>query len=214
MRRFIYIFLLLQGIFAFAHEKIDSLSITFNQGSYVIDMSLDNNRATIDSVISEMNKHLCDSTLQLDRISIIGSSSPEGGVAVNNRVSLKRAQSVANLIKVDSITPDIEAIGRNWKGLKALAEVDSRLPYRQKTLALLDDIIAQVDNGVTTERQLTLLKRLAGGAPYRYMYKHYFPALRFSSVMLSYSIVETPLPEPQPVEPQPIETVPLPSPNP
>lgn len=68
-------------------------------------------------------------------------------------------------------------MGRDWKGLLALAVADSELPSREATLDLLCRL-AMPNNKESEDRMFAQLKALDGGKPYRYMYNRLFPELR------------------------------------
>lgn len=72
---------------------------------------------------------------------------------------------------------------------------DSQLPFREETLSLLNRIAGEAETEkeiLKQEKHLELIKNLRGGIPYHYMYKKYFPALRFSQLFLWYDKVQKP----------------------
>lgn len=73
------------------------------------------------------------------------------------------------------------AVGRDWKGLYALAVDDCVLPSREATLDLLCRL-AMPNDKESEDRMFAQLKALDGGKPYRYMYNRLFPELRKAGV--------------------------------
>lgn len=73
------------------------------------------------------------------------------------------------------------AVGRDWKGLLALAVADSELPSREAALDLLCRL-AMPNDKESEDRMFAYLKALDGGKPYRYMYNRLFPELRKAGV--------------------------------
>ena len=81
---------------------------------------------------------------RLQKVLVVGSASPEGSMAVNKRLSEKRAESLFNYLSQYATFPDslrqFSFLGRDWEGLYHLANMDLNLPYRDETLALLRKI--------------------------------------------------------------------------
>lgn len=73
-------------------------------------------------------------------------------------------------------------------GVKSLAAQADGLPYREETLRLLDEIIAETGGDEAPDSQtLERLQQLRGGEPYRWLYANVFPALRRTNVIVSYT---------------------------
>jgi hypothetical protein len=107
-------------------------------------------------------------------------------MAVNKRLSEKRAESLFNYLSQYATFPDslrqFSFLGRDWEGLYRLADMDFNLPYRDETLALLRKIASH-----PKEESVRKLQRFQGGKVYAYLYKHHFPALRASTLYIWYS---------------------------
>lgn len=75
---------------------------------------------------------------------------------------------------------DTRSLGVDWDGLERLVE-QSDMPHRDTVLHILRHTPEWVlTNGVVTDSRKRQLGMLAGGSPWRYMERHFFPSLRCS----------------------------------
>lgn len=176
-----------------ATEVSDSATIVFQQSKSNLDMSLGHNRAELDSLTKFMDRYSApDSAYSLSRILVVGGASPEGSVSINERLSRQRAETIFDYFSARETLPDsvtsFKFLGRDWRGLRAMVEFDTRVPYRREVISLLDEIIDSTDdNNVASDRGLARLRRLHGGVPYRYLFTHEFPQLRASKLYVEYT---------------------------
>lgn len=187
---------ILMGMFScgtlFAQELHDSVKIHFRKGRTELDMNQGENARLLHDIQHKLQLSQDDSIYyRLQKVLVVGSASPEGSVAVNKRLSEKRAESLFNYLSQYATFPDslrqFSFLGRDWEGLYRLAEMDSNLPYRDETLTLLREIVSHPKE--ESVRQLRTFKK---GKVYTYLYKHHFPALRASTMYLWYSEVKLP----------------------
>ena len=176
----------------FAQELRDSVRIHFRQGRTELDMNQGENARLLHDIQHKLQIYQDDSIYyRLQKVLVIGSASPEGSAVVNKRLSEKRAESLFNYLSQYTTFPDslrhFSFLGRDWKGLYRLADMDSNLPYRLETLALLKDIASNPKE--ESVRQLRAFKK---GQVYTYLYKNHFPALRASTMYLWYTEVKLP----------------------
>ena len=126
-----------------------------------------------------------DKDVTINRIAIAGYASPEGSLAMNERLSEGRANALRNYLQ--SRYPDIPRSlysvhfgGENWDDLVKVLQT-SDMPDKQAVLDLIDRY--SINEG--RESKLMALK---GGTPWRYMLKEMFPALRKVTVAVDYDI--------------------------
>ena len=174
----------------------DSVEVHFKQSRIELLPDFSRNREAIDRITDSLSYRYADSLRwQLNRVHVVGAASPEGSVRFNRWLSERRADAIYNYMnKTFGFTPPKslrthEFRGRDWRGLVALVERDSLVPYRDEVLALVGEIVAADGGKVRGIDPLTALKRLRGGEPYRYMYAKLFPELRASKVLLWYDRV-------------------------
>ncbi len=202
--RFLYITLL--GIFiCFSAVSIcaqsvvvDSTEVKFRQSKSILNPDLDDNESNLDRMIQTI-KEREDSTdfYNLKKIKVMGSASPEGSVEINRTLSQKRARNIFNYIGTKVPLEDSKTqfifLGRDWNGLYQLVSADSKVPYREDVLNLL--FPATQTNDMTpaeSNRLLNHLKILHKGIPYRYLYTHQFPKLRYSKLFVEYNYLNPP----------------------
>lgn len=126
-----------------------------------------------------------DKDVTINRISITGYASPEGSLAMNERLSEGRAKALRDYLqsRYPSIPGSLYSVyfgGENWDDLvKALRTSD--MPDRQAVLDIIDRY------SITQGREAKLMA-LKGGTPWRYMLREMFPALRKVTVMVDYNV--------------------------
>ncbi|MBE6195834.1 MAG: DUF3575 domain-containing protein [Rikenellaceae bacterium] len=180
-----------------AQTTCDSVKIYFRQAYSTLDLSIRNNREALDRIADSLEGGYADSIYQLRRIVVIGGASPEGSVPLNIRLSEKRADRLFGYLSKYGDLPDslkeVRHLGRDWQGLLALVEADPKVPYREQTIEFLKEIIARSVNGEReADNNVGRLSRFMGGEPYRYMYRHLFPELRASRLILWYDRIWNP----------------------
>lgn len=136
-------------------------------------------QATIDSVRNDPNA-------TITQVAIRGYASPEGSYRHNAYLAEHRTQALLQYVRdlyhfrdakfSESSEPE------DWKGLEERVEA-SGMQYRDEVLAVIrDERITDPD--VRDHR----LKELYGGLPYRYLLNTFYPALRRSEYMVTYTI--------------------------
>ena len=133
------------------------------------------NKAILDEIVASVRKIGDLEQLTLQGIEITGFASPEGGLKFNTQLGEGRAKALQVYLMKE--LPELREENfllvngvENWDGLRKLVEA-SDMEYREEVLAIIDD--EQVAGG-----RKNALKRLAGGKPYRYMLKEFYPGLR------------------------------------
>lgn len=192
MKKLLFVWLLMCAGCVSAQVVQDSVKIHFRSGESVLDMNQGDNRVVLEDIKEKLLLNNDDSIYyRLQKVLVVGGASPEGSIALNKRLSEKRAETLFNYLAQYGTFPDslrhYTFLGRDWNGLIRLAEADTGLPYKEETLDLLHSIAAQ-----PKESDVWKLRSFKGGKPYTYMYRHLFPALRSSSMYLWYSEVKLP----------------------
>lgn len=202
--RYIFILLLLSAsLYSFADEKNDSVLINFRQGSHRLDLNLSGNRSKLDKIVNTIEERKNDSLFMLRSVVVTGGCSPEGSVRLNNALSRRRANTLFDYIERYVDLPDsvmqFKFLGRDWRGLARLVDADPDVPFHDETVDLINRIADETDAGVPVKVDpLRRLQRFKNGAPYRYMYRRLFPALRASRMSLTYESRPVPGDKPRP----------------
>jgi len=172
--------------------------VNFRQSKYDLDRSFGNNATVLDSIDRLLSTIRNDSILRLRRVSFTGSASPEGSLAFNRFLSERRAHSLFDHLNQYNPLNDEEKtflfLGRDWEGVSRLAENDGALPYREETMALLRSVVAEKrQTGIEPAQSHERLKQLHGGEPYLYLYRHIFPVVRTSQLVIDYDHILWPV---------------------
>lgn len=166
-------------------------SVRFRQSKWNIDRRLGDNALMLDSIDRLFTTVLNDSIYRLRSVSFTGGASPEGSIKINRFLSEKRALALFNRLNrygnLDDGDKTFIFLGRDWESVLRLAKIDAGIPYREETLALLQEIADKKrQTGTEPARSLYRLKRLRGGKPYLYLYCNIFPAVRTSRLVIEY----------------------------
>ena len=206
MKRFWVLGLLLFCIVAVSSQEVhDSVQIYYRAGSLRIDTLFMRNGESISSFFHRNLTRFSHPDIELQRVLVVGSSSPEGSLSFNEALALRRAQSFATYmmeqLPLQEHPVEITAVGVDWQKLIGLVTDATDMPNQQEVLAVLQKDCRHAE-------RLRLLKRVNRGIPYAWMYKHLFPQLRLSQVIVSYSVKEPPAPqEPEVAEEAPVKAV-------
>ncbi|MCD7977090.1 MAG: DUF3868 domain-containing protein [Tannerellaceae bacterium] len=127
--------------------------------------------AKIERMIADLrNEH----NLTVDQVSITGYASPEGSVALNDRLAQGRAEALKNYLAGRSGFPAhiyrIERGGEDWAGLEKLLE-SSSFPYRHEMISILQSTYY-------SDERKRKLQALDNGRPYREILQWLYPRLR------------------------------------
>lgn len=188
------------------YSKKDSVKIYFGQGKSNLDPAFGGNMSSLNRIADSLPAIYTAPTYRLRKVLILGGASPEGSIAVNKRLSEKRAMVLFEHLSGYDVLPDslktIDFVGRDWNGLIELVENDPGVPYKEETLLLLREIAHEAQQGISLKGDhYHRLKSLHSGIPYNYMYKKLFPELRVSWLYLWYEKVWNPiLPKSVPIQ--------------
>lgn len=168
-------------------EVSKSVKIYFRQGSVIIDENYMGNKATLQQFADELKAYHADSTARFRRIRIIGSASPEGSTAINDRISRARARAIAEWlgrsIAVKNLGFDVVRNHIDWDELTSLVEASQEVPYRDEVLNVLRTFPERITglNGAVVNERYNQLVALRNGVPYRYLESKLFPRLRYAN---------------------------------
>lgn len=182
---------------------IDTMSLAilnFRVNSTLLERDFMNNAATLDVIHKTlMNKELLTA---MEFITITAAASPDGNTAANERLAGGRAMAIKNFImwKYPFMERDrifTFSIGEDWSGLRKMVYDDNNTPNRRKVLEILD----RESDGDTKRGQL---KRIGGGAAWRYIADNMLPKLRGGAACMIHFRED---PEPETVVEPRVDTV-------
>lgn len=171
-----------------AQEAVDSMRIYYVVGHREVDPSFRDNGAELDRFLKTVRVAVHEGTIE--RITICSSASPDGYNKANERLAMRRADSLAAYIarhgSVSEALIEKHSVGIAWDMLRRQVAA-SDMEYRDEVLDILDNtpvFVFDERDRVVDGRKKQLMD-LRGGRPYKYMLEVFFPDLRSSlSVML------------------------------
>ncbi|EFS29418.1 DUF3868 domain-containing protein [Bacteroides sp. D2] len=166
---------------SFTHTA--TLNFKVNQSTLLADYM--NNPVELAKIYSSIDSIREDVSYRIDRIGIVGYSSPEGNYVSNARLSEQRAKALERNLeqayKLDNGIIVSRSVPENWEGLSAWLQ-EYRPSYMQKVL----DIIEQTP--VPDERDAKI-KAIDGGKIYNALLREVYPLLRLVEYTVSYTVV-------------------------
>ena len=164
-----------------------SMSVYFHQGKYDIDRDFSSNSRTLVEMITAVRTLITSNDSRIVRIVIAGFASPEGSLAVNDRLAWDRAVAVKNFLTANSnIRPETIHIYNgsvDWIGLRELV-ARSDIYQKYQIMDIIDH--SPVWDSRSQRGRLSELMRLDRGNPYRYMLRNFFPQLRQAAYIKIY----------------------------
>lgn len=163
-------------------HRIDTLSasVNFRQGHSNLDLGFMGNKETLDGFVKAYNSH----PHKASAIHVIGYASPEGAVAVNQRLSRERAAVIARYLQANCSIPADSIvsvpIGVDWQDLFKAVQTDPNVPGREQVLNIITNAedMAGDSHGALISQRNRLLQQLEDGRTWSYMLKHIYPYLR------------------------------------
>ena len=173
-----------------------SFRILFRTGKgSVVDLSYENNGYHLSAFERELDA-LRRKGGRVSAMLVRASSSPEGGRAVNLRLSEERGRAVADYmlgrygLDADIIT--VETAGEDWRGLREIVSQMDR-PWRDEVLSLVGGITPLTPYREVFRTKMRL-QQLDEGQVWMELVRDVFPALR-AACCDTYVVVESPLKE-------------------
>lgn len=147
------------------------------------DKTYHGNDSVLGQVLARIDSMVLDPRMRVERITVVGTASPEGLYSNNVRLATDRARAFISILQARYSFPDsiyaISTIPEDWDGMRIMLTADSTIPYGATVLSFLDRT-AHIDGDIRERR----LKSLDGGAPYASMRDNVLPYLRRASVLV------------------------------
>ena len=158
--------------------------LNFKISQSVLYPTYQNNMKELQTIVSMLTSFTDDKYVSIDKISIVGYSSPEGYPPFNEKLSYNRAlalkEYVVSLKKLDNNLFTIQSGGEDWDGLVKILQ-GSTMRYGQTVLGII------ADNSTSLVRQKKI-RTLDNGGVYKYMLTAYYPKLRKAIVTVNYEV--------------------------
>ena len=156
--------------------------ITFRQGYSLVESQFADNAVALKQMGSWLDS-LANTPGVIKSLSVKGSASPEGYASNNRRLSMKRAQNIAQYIISHQLAPDsavtVEESDIDWDMLRRMA-LEAGQPWSEEVAGIIENTPVWIfdDNGKIVDGRKKQLGLLQGGKPWFYMAEHFFPAMR------------------------------------
>ena len=209
------IFLLFGVGVSHSQEKVTEISINFRVNSIVIDSSYLDNATRLQETIEFLRSIRQDSTINITKITLCGSASPEGNYQLNRKLARGRLSAFEKVIRNEiSIADSLISYNDNyipWEYLKSQVQ-DSELPRKEEIIAIMEEDARLVDYNSNSQIDHRILKirALDGGKIWQQMHKLFFERMRNAiAIFVTYKkelpsaeelvVVTEPEPEPEPI---------------
>lgn len=159
--------------------------LDFAVGKTSVNPEFGRNAAELEKIRRMIDLVQDDKDLTIKRIVIVGYASPEGSLAMNERLSEGRAKALRDYLqsRYPAIPGSLYSIrfgGENWDDLVKAVQT-SDMPDKQAVLDIIDRY------SIIGGREAKLMA-LKGGTPWRYMLREMFPSLRKVTVIVDYDV--------------------------
>ena len=159
--------------------------LDFAVGKTSVNPEFGRNAAELEKIRRMIDLVQDDKDLTIKRIVIVGYASPEGSLAMNERLSEGRAKALRDYLqsRYPAIPGSLYSIrfgGENWDALVEAVQT-SDMPDKQAVLDIIDRY------SIIGGREAKLMA-LKGGTPWRYMLREMFPSLRKVTVTVDYDV--------------------------
>lgn len=178
---------------AYLRPKAEARKARTEEGRAFIDFPVDkttlypdyrNNPRELDKIVNTINLVKEDKNVSITGIEIHGYASPEAPYNYNARLAEGRAKTltdhVRRLVNLEDRLFKVTSTPEDWDGLRE-AVLSSNLEHKQEILDIIDD------NKLTPD---TRERKIKSNYPkeYRFMLDTYYPALRHSDYVVSYTV--------------------------
>lgn len=167
--------------FIVSNEK-GAMQINFERGSTQILRHYQENNRSLVNLASVLKAIQGSGNSAVKRIIIAGFASPEGPLERNDRLAWGRAGSTLEFIRANSTValPNIQLYNgsEDWWGLREMvAQSDIEAKY---------EMLYIIDNVPILDGREKQLMEVAGGRPYKFMVRYFFPRLRNAAYIKVY----------------------------
>lgn len=168
------------------------LHVAFAAGSAVIDEKISGNRNSLDKIVESLKAISASEDASLKSIYVKGYASPDGPVALNDSLSLARAEAVADYLSAaSSVSRDMFSIsgcGEDWDGLREYVAGDNAVTGKK-----VSEIMEKYKDADADKVEKILAT--SGEGVRKYLYDAVYPVLRRIDFHIVYETVDLSSPE-------------------
>lgn len=159
-------------------------TVNFHSGKHDLDLVYRNNREVLSEIEQKVAEVLNDKDLNVEDIKVIGYASPEGASGYNQKLSERRANSIAVYLAEKFRIPlhkvKVVGYGEDWKQTRKEVE-QSDIPNKEEVLRIIDSTL-------DLDARDAKIKRLSGGKTYQEMLQYIYPRIRRTEYAFSYVV--------------------------
>ena len=164
-----------------AQTDVLRLNVFFERNHTGIDPSFRGNAENMQRFREVLQERL-DEGCVVDAVLLRGSASPEGPSVDNKMLSVERSHALdkwfSDTLGLGSVLFHREAVGEDWEGLARIIRTLD-VPWRAQALDIIEHTpIWVTEGGRVVDSRKNRLRRLEGGAPWRWLDTNVFPELR------------------------------------
>ncbi len=188
--------------------------LDFPVNETIIYPSYRKNPEELASIRASMDSALFDKSIRITSISLHGYASPESPYSNNTRLAKGRTAALADYLRENYELPDTvfqtDFTPEDWDNLRAFVAAGNRRKVKgdgwydnpaftetpetpKEVRDHRDELLAVMDSDLEPDAKEEKLKRVGGGAPYRWLHRHVYPGLRHTDYIIEYVVKEYPV---------------------
>ena len=177
----------------------DSLVVYYAEGRTDIDMDLLDNRANINGFLYRYDNARKNRSTIIRSFKFDAFASPTSSLQVNILIARKRAQKLYEFFHARIGLPEsvLEVTSHDiaWNELRRQVE-KSNMPHKYEVLCVLMLPPKKVSDskGRRVDHRKLMLMKMYSGMTWRYLYEHFFQAMRYARVCIHFEIEGGPMP--------------------
>ena len=168
-------------------EEQGSVKVYFRVSDVRLDEDYNNNGKSLNEFAEIINSCKEDKSVRIGRITIVSSTSPEGGKKLNDYLASQRAKAITDWLKKKTsaeLAYTVESMTTDWAMLVSFVEKSNSVPYKQEVLDILRNAPEFVKrNGKVVEYRFEMLKKLRSSEPYNWLLQNIFPKMRYAAAL-------------------------------
>ena len=164
-------------------DRMSDYSVRYSINVSHLQPNLDDNSEALRALSNFIEKTMADTVARISSVTITGYASPDGPYALNERLSMQRAQDFKNY--VDSkynlssrYTVTTRGVAEDWENCRAMIEASRSIPHKDSVMRIINSMVSNN----TKEQQL---KKMTD--TWNFMRTEILPPLRRVDIVINYA---------------------------
>lgn len=165
------------------NNRMSDYSVRYSINTARLQPDLDDNSGALTALSHFIEQTMADTAARISSIEITGYASPDGPYALNERLSMQRAQDFKqyvdkkyNLSSRYQVTT--RGVAEDWENCYAMVKMSNAVPHKTAVIAILDSTLSN------NAKELQLKKM---GDVWNYMRTDILPPLRRVDIVINYA---------------------------